>query len=222
MEIKITTVNTGLIALVILVVAIWTLQRGGSVGLGSLKLAGKRLTRRPRKPRPSSPTAQPAPTVQPATRPTPVAQVAADGGSGPLIVVGGLAAVAIVYSLMSVSGQSASGKPRETANTSASAVYAYYAAVSQRDWPQAWKLLGEPTPVYSPGYNQWVSGYACTVHDEITSITPHGDALFVAVRADESGGVVQTYRFRYVVQRGVLTQGVMLSHTGNAPKGCAK
>jgi hypothetical protein len=99
-------------------------------------------------------------------------------------------------------------------------IYAYYAAINKREWPKAWKLAGQPAPVYSPAYNDWVNGYRCTVWDQITSITPHGDALRVNVRALESGDVVQTYRFSYVVEGGVLTQSQTLSYTGHAPQGC--
>jgi hypothetical protein len=233
MKIQISNVNvpTVLVALAILGLVVWNLSRGGSAGLGPLKLGGKRLTRRPSKPRqPSQPNQPLAPSRPPlpnqsVNRPTPAAQAPADGGTGPLVVIGGLVVAAIAFSLMSVSGQPAVGmttRPRQTTSASVSAVYAYYAAVNQREWPQAWKLLGQPTPVYSSGYNQWASGYYCTVRDQITGVTPRGDALLVTIRAQESGGVVQTYRFNYVVKHGVLTQGQMLSYTGNAPQGCGE
>lgn len=225
MNIQISSVNvpTVLLALAILaipVLVVWNLSRGGSAGLGPLKLGGKRLTRRPRKPRQPSQPSQPPPP----SRPTPAAQAPADGGTGPLIVIGGLVVGAIAFSLTSVSGQPAAGmtmRPRQTTSASVSAVYAYYAAVNQREWPRAWKLLGQPTPVNSSGYNRWASGYGCTIRDQITGVTPHGDALLVTIRAQESGGVVQTYRFNYVVKHGVLT-GQMLSSTGHPPQGCGE
>lgn len=104
----------------------------------------------------------------------------------------------------------------------ASVGYAYYAAVNDREWPKAWALAGQPAAVYSAAYYQWAAGYGCTARDQVTSITARGAALLVSVRAQESGGVIQTYRFSDIVKGRVLTHPQMLSFTGHDPQGCGK
>jgi hypothetical protein len=74
--------------------------------------------------------------------------------------------------------------------------------------------------VSSAAYNQWAAGYGCTARDQVTSITARGAALLVSVRAQESGGVIQTYRFSYIVKGRVPTHPQMLSFTGYDPQGC--
>jgi len=92
---------------------------------------------------------------------------------------------------------------------------------NQRDWPRAWQLTGGKSRDYgTAAYRQWVGGYGCTVRDHVTTITAKGNSLLVFVRALETGGVTQDYKFSYVVRRGVLTHPRILSYTGHAPQGC--
>jgi hypothetical protein len=225
---RIYAIPLGLAVLVALIgLTTWNLARGGSAALGIFMLSGRK-TARPRTPRPAAPLHQPAPSSSAGKPPAPAsAQPASRGGAATAIVLILLAGV-IACAFIPASGQPAAGA---TANTHgkaavsagpASVVYAYYAAVNNREWPKAWALAGQPDAVYSAAYNQWADGYGCTVRDQVTSITARGAALLVSVRAQESGGVIQTYRFSYVVRGRVLTHPQMLSFTGHAPQGCGK
>jgi hypothetical protein len=204
----------------------WNLARGGSAALGHFTLSGRK-TPQPRAPRlPAAPPRQPAPPASAGQPPAPAAaQPASRAGAATAIVLVLLAAV-IACALIPASGQPAAGataNPRGKAAAPAgpaSVVYAYYAAVNDREWPKAWALSGQAAPVDSAAYNQWIDGYSCTVRDQVTGITAHGDALLVTVLAQESGGVTQSYRFSYVVKGRVLTHAQMLSFTGHAPQGC--
>lgn len=205
----------------------WNLARGGSAALGSFKLTGRK-TPRPRAPRPAAPPRQPASPTSAGKPPAGAAAQSASRGGAATTIVFALLAGVIAYALIQASGQPAAGATANApgkATTPAgpgSVVYAYYAAVNDRDWPKAWALSGKPAAVDSAAYNQWIDGYACTVRDQVTSVTARGAALLVTVRAEESGGVIQSYRFSYVVRDGVLTHPQMLSFTGHAPQGCGK
>jgi hypothetical protein len=135
-------------------------------------------------------------------------------------------AVAAVVVLLLASASHASATSSRTpgrvqASRPAAVAQAYYAAVNQRDWPRAWQLAGGKSRDYgTAAYRQWVGGYSCTVKDHVTRITVKGSSLLVFVRALETGGVIQDYKFSYVVRHGVLTQPRMLRYTGHAPQGC--
>lgn len=60
------------------------------------------------------------------------------------------------------------------------------------------------------------------MRDHVTKITVKGNSLLVLVRALETGGITQDYKFSYVVRHGVLTHPRMLSYTGHAPQGCGR
>jgi len=227
---RIYAIPLGVAALVALVgLTTWNLSRGGSAALGIFTLKGK--TARRRTPRPAAPPRQPASPGGAGHPPAPApaaAQPASHGAGAATAIVLILLAGVIACALIPASSQPAAGataNPHGKAAASAgpaSVVYAYYAAVNDREWPKAWALAGQPTPVGSAAYSQWAGGYGCTVRDQVTSITAHGAAVLVSVRAQESGGVIQTYRFSYVVRGGVLTHPQMLSFTGRAPQGCGR
>ena len=228
---RIYTIPVGLAVLAALVgLTTWNLSRGGSAALGNFTLKGSKPPR-PRAPRPAAPPHQPTAPGSAGKTPAPApaaAQPASRGGGAAAAIVLILLAGVIACALIPASGQPAAGataNPRGKAAVPAgpaSVVYAYYAAVNDREWPKAWAIAGQPAPVGSAAYNQWAEGYGCTLRDQVTSITARGTALLVSVRAQESGGVTQTYRFSYVVRDGVLTHPQMLSFTGHAPQGCGK
>ena len=103
-------------------------------------------------------------------------------------------------------------------------VRAYYTAVNRHHWLKAWRLWGnDPADPHGAAYNRMISGYRCTIHDQITAITSNRGITLVRIRAQESNGVVsivQTYRYSYVVRDGHIKTGVELGHTGNPPPGC--
>jgi opacity protein-like surface antigen len=136
------------------------------------------------------------------------------------------AAAVVVLFLASASHAAAMSSPtpgRAQVSSLAAVAQAYYAAVNQRDWPRAWQLAGGNSRGYgTAAYRQWVGGYTCTVRDHVTKITVKGNSLLVLVRALETGGITQDYKFSYVVRHGVLTHPRMLSYTGHAPQGCGR
>jgi hypothetical protein len=140
-----------------------------------------------------------------------------------LIVLAALVAWAYVPYGEPTAGAAANSPKKATVSVGpASVVYAYYAAVNEREWPKAWALVGQPSAIGSAAYNYWAEGYTCTLRDQITGITVRGTAVLVSVRAQESGGLTQSYRFSYIVRDGILTLPQTLSRTGRAPSGCGK
>jgi hypothetical protein len=219
-----TRVATSAIAGAFALLIVWTLWRGGTVALPGLTLSGHR--RPPAKP-PSQRVAAPAPPpVRQAVPPPHPPADTSSGGAGAAIgvIVSLAAAAAAVLFLASASHASATSQRmpgRLQASSPAAVAQAYYAAVNQRDWPRAWQLAGGKSRDYGTAiYRQWVAGYSCTVQDHVTKITVKGNSLLVFVRALETGGVIQDYKFSYVVRRGVLSQPRMLRYTGHAPQGC--
>src|ERR1035437_6973774 len=171
----------------------------------------------------AAPAASP---VREAVPPPPPPAGTSSGGAGVAIGVIVSLAVAAVVVLLLASASHASATSSRTpgrvqASRPAAVAQAYYAAVNQRDWPRAWQLAGGKSRDYgTAAYRQWVGGYSCTVKDHVTRITVKGSSLLVFVRALETGGVIQDYKFSYVVRHGVLTQPRMLRYTGHAPQGC--
>ena len=217
-------VATSAIAGAFALLIVWTLWRGGTVALPGLTLSGHRPP--PAEP-PSQRVAAPAASpVREAVPPPPSPAGTSSGGAGVAIgvIVSLAAAAAVVLFLASASHASATSSRtpgRVQASSPAAVAQAYYAAVNQRDWPRAWQLAGGKSRDYgTAAYRQWVGGYSCTVQDHVTRITVKGNSLLVFVRALETGGVIQDYKFSYVVRHGVLTQPRMLSYTGHAPQGC--
>jgi hypothetical protein len=217
-------VATSAIAGAFALLIVWTLWRGGNVALPGLTLSGHR-------PPPAEPPAQrvAAPAASPvreAVPPPPPPAGTSSGGAGVAIgVILSLAAAAVVVLLLAsashASATSSRTPGRVQASRPAAVAQAYYAAVNQRDWPRAWQLAGGKSRDYgTAAYRQWVGGYSCTVKDHVTRITVKGSSLLVFVRALETGGVIQDYKFSYVVRHGVLTQPRMLRYTGHAPQGC--
>jgi len=195
------------------VLVVWNLSRGGSVAFPGLTLSGRRSA----KPRASRGAALRRPPARPVNaRPA----AASRGGPGLAVVLVPIAAAVGLFVAGNAS-HAATGRPRALDQAGpASVARAYYAAVNRRNWPKAWQLAGNSDRGYGPAYHRWVDGYNCTVWDQITRITSRGDRLLVLVRARETGGVVQDYRFSYVVSDGVLTQPRTLKFSGHAPQGC--
>lgn len=219
-----TRVATSAIAGAFALLIVWTLWRGGTVALPGLTLSSRRP---PRADPPAQRVAAPAvPPVRQAVPPPPPPAGTSSGSVGAAIgvIVSLAVAAAVVLFLASASHASAmsSRTPgRVQASGPAAVAQAYYAAVDQRDWPRAWQLAGGKSRDYgTAAYRQWVGGYSCTVRDHVTRVTVKGNNLLVFVRALETGGVTQDYKFSYVVRRGVLTHPRMLSYTGHAPQGC--
>lgn len=220
-----TRIATSAIAGAFALLIVWTLRRGGTVALPGLTLSGHRPPAEPPAQHAAAPAARPAHQAVPLPPP---ADGTSSGGAGAAIgvTVSLAAAAAVVLFLASASHASptSSRAPgRAQASSPAAVAQAYYTAVNQRDWPRAWQLAGGKSRDYgTAAYRQWVGGYSCTVHDHVTRITVKGSNLLIFVRALETGGVTQDYKFSYVVRHGVLTHPRMLSYTGHAPQGCGR
>lgn len=82
----------------------------------------------------------------------------------------------------------------------------YYTYVNAQDYQDAYNIWGSAEQAQQP-YNNFVAGYANTIHDtfSITSLTPQADGTVVAnvtVQATEqssSGQVVNTYQGYYIL-----------------------
>jgi hypothetical protein len=70
-----------------------------------------------------------------------------------------------------------------------------------------------------------ISGYRCTVNDEIKKLSVSGRTVsgrFIAHEANHRGiKAEQTYSFKYVVSNGVIKSGGQQKLAGQAPPGCA-
>jgi hypothetical protein len=207
----------------------WNLAHGGSASLGIFTLRGRK---RPRQRAPRPPVAPETPSSSAWGAESPAAPAAAtpasNGGAATaiaivLIVLAALVAWAYVPWGEPTAGAAANSPKKASSSVRpASVVYAYYAAVNDREWPKAWALVGHPSAIGSAAYDYWAYGYGCTLRDQITGITTRGATVLVSVRAQESGGLTQSYRFSYVVKDGILTRPQTLSITGGAPRGCGK
>jgi hypothetical protein len=195
---------------------VWTLWRGGTVTFPGLTLSGSCQPAEP----PTSRVA--APTGRSPRQAAPPAASAGSAGTATGFAILLLAGAAVVWFLAGASHAAASpgASARAQASSPSAVVRAYYADINQRNWPKAWQLAGGQSRDYGTAYQRWADGYRCTVQDQVTRITARGDGLLVLVRAQETGSIVQDYKFSYVVRHGVLTQPRTLSHTGHAPQGC--
>lgn len=215
-----TRIATSAIAGVFALLIVGTLWKGGTVAFPGLTLSGYRPPGQPATPG-AAESAEPPQQVFPPTLPP----AASPSHAGKVIgFVAVLAAAAIIVWLLAGTSHAASSSAapgKAQARGPADVAMAYYKDINERDWPQAWQLAGGQSRDYGTAYQHWVGGYNCTVQDHVTKIAAKGDSLLVFVRAQETGGVIQNYKFSYVVRRGILTQPKTLSHTGHAPEGCS-
>ncbi len=83
-------------------------------------------------------------------------------------------------------------------------VLAYIAAINSHNWHRVWALGGKN---FSPSYQDMVTGYRLTAHDDLTGVRVHGDTVYARLLARKTTGEVLRYRVRYVVHGGVITAG---------------
>ena len=125
---------------------------------------------------------------------------------------------------------SGSRTPPAAASTSgtgpAPVVRAFFAAINQHDWQRVWSLGGRYLN-RRPPYNTlsgMISGYRCTVDDEVVKLSVHGQTAsgtFVAHDANRGISTQQTFSFTYIVSNGAIRSGSQKLVTGQAPPGCA-
>jgi serine/threonine protein kinase len=111
----------------------------------------------------------------------------------------------------------------------ATVVRALYAAINKRDWRRVWCLgLGEKYQNCHPSYKTMsvmISGFRCTVHDEIEELSVSGQTVsgrLIAQEAHDGVKTEQTYSFKYLVSDGAIKPGSGRAYpmTGHAPPGC--
>ncbi|MEV2220017.1 hypothetical protein AB0E01_09085 [Nocardia vinacea] len=86
-------------------------------------------------------------------------------------------------------------------SASAAVVYAYFAAINRRDYPQAWALGGHNL---DSSYDDFVAGLATTDHDAVTIISEEGDTIHIRLSARQSDGTYRTFVGYYVVRDGAI------------------
>ena len=137
---------------------------------------------------------------------------------------------AIAVGLIVTSGTRMGATPASAASASgagpAAVVRAFFMAVSNHNWQQAWSLGGKNLNRHPP-YNTlsgMASGYRCTVNDEIKTLSVSGQTVsgrFIAHEAHNGVRTEQTYKFSYLVSGNVIKSGHQHLLTGKAPPGCA-
>lgn len=95
---------------------------------------------------------------------------------------------------------SAGPSPEQTAGPAAT-VRAYFAAISDRDYPLAWRLGGRNTGI---SYSSFVSGHRTTAKDTVTILSVAGDVVTARLVALETDGTVKIFEGTYTVRNGVI------------------
>ncbi len=88
----------------------------------------------------------------------------------------------------------------------ATVVQNFYAAINGGDYQTAWDLGGRNL---SRSYTSFASGFANTVHDDLTITGTNGNVVSVVVVAQESDGRAHTYTGSYTVEDGVIQRGTL-------------
>jgi serine/threonine protein kinase len=109
----------------------------------------------------------------------------------------------------------------------ATVVRAFYAAINNHDWRRVWCLWHDakyrncrPSQRDLSGV---MSGYRCTVHDEIKELSVSGRTVsgrLIAHEAHDGVKTEQTFSFKYLVSDGVIKSGSAPLLAGRAPPGC--
>ena len=80
-------------------------------------------------------------------------------------------------------------------------VRAYFAAISNHDYAQAWKLGGQHT---GSSYSSFVSGLSTTADDTVTIQSVSGNVVTAQLSAQQTDGTIKTYQGTYTVSNGVI------------------
>jgi hypothetical protein len=99
--------------------------------------------------------------------------------------------------LVTGSASASAGPPADPADT----VRAYFAAINNRDYAQAWKLGGQHT---GSSYSAFVGGLTTTANDTVTILSVAGNVVTARLTAQQTDGTVKTYQGTYTVSNGVI------------------
>jgi hypothetical protein len=83
----------------------------------------------------------------------------------------------------------------------ADTVRAYFAAINNHDYAQAWKLGGQHT---GSSYSSFVSGLSNTASDNVIIVSVSGNVVTAQLTAQQANGTVKTYQGTYTVSNGVI------------------
>jgi hypothetical protein len=78
--------------------------------------------------------------------------------------------------------------------------------------------------IHAVGVVHRISGYRCTLNDEIETLSASGPDVsgrFVAHEAHDGIATKQTFEFYYIVSGDVITSGDQRLLDGQAPPGCS-
>lgn len=95
---------------------------------------------------------------------------------------------------------SAGTSPARTPDA-AETVRAYFAAISSRDYAQAWKLGGQHT---GSSYASFVSGLSTTAKDTVTILSVSGNVVTARLTAEQTDGTIKIFQGTYTVRSGVI------------------
>jgi serine/threonine protein kinase len=126
------------------------------------------------------------------------------GASVLVLAVAGAAYAAKVHRQRPASQQSA-GAAAGVAHSALSpgrTVSAYYAAITARDYPLAWRLGGDHTTI---SYRLFVAGFRGTERDQVTILKVSGNRVTARLTAVQTDGSVKHFQGSYVVRHGVIT-----------------
>jgi serine/threonine protein kinase len=141
------------------------------------------------------------------------------------LVLGAAIAVGFILSSGTHIGGTPSAKTSTAETGPAAAVRAFFTAINNHDWRQVWSIGGKNLD-RRPPYNtlsSMVSGYRCTVNDEIGALSvsgPNVTGRFVAREAHDGIATEQTFDFHYIVSNNVIQSGNQHLLAGKAPPGC--
>lgn len=80
-------------------------------------------------------------------------------------------------------------------------VRAYFAAITSRDYPLAWKLGGHHT---GSSYSSFVSGLSTTASDTVAIVSVSGDVVTARLTALQTDGTAKIFQGTYTVRNGVI------------------
>jgi hypothetical protein len=83
----------------------------------------------------------------------------------------------------------------------AGTVRAYFAAINNHDYAQAWQLGGQHT---GSSYSSFVSGLSTTASDNVTIMSVSGNVVTAQLTAQQANGTDKTYQGTYTVSNGVI------------------
>ena len=83
----------------------------------------------------------------------------------------------------------------------ADTVRAYFAAINNHDYAQAWALGGQNT---GSSYSSFVSGFSGTASDNVTIQSVSGNVVTAQLTAQQTDGTVKTFQGTYTVSNGAI------------------